>query len=201
MAAVKKAADATGRKICFIGMSLGFYLEAAAREGRAPFDPTEVITAADMDDYDPNELLIVTTGSQVGVAAGVVSGWRRKRKQKEQRWAAGSRPTQGCRLCQLLLLFIPAAFPVPLPRPAPQAEPRAALSLAARDASHLLKLQSSDLILYSAKVIPGNDTRVMQVRGGHVQEIVEGQGREKGRWSWGEAGTGRTALAKGLAPS
>ena len=44
-----------------------------------------------------------------------------------------------------------------------QAEPRAALSLAARDASHLLKLQSSDLILYSAKVIPGNDTRVMQV--------------------------------------
>jgi hypothetical protein len=87
------------------------------------------------------------------------------------------------------------------PRPAAQAEPRAALSLAARDASHLLKLQSSDLILYSAKVIPGNDTRVMQVRGGHVQEIVEGQGREKGRWSWGEAGTGRTALAKGLAPS
>ena len=46
-----------------------------------------------------------------------------------------------------------------------QAEPRAALSLAARDASHLLKLQSSDLILYSAKVIPGNDTRVMQVPG------------------------------------
>lgn len=39
MAAVKKAADASGRKICFIGMSLGFYLEAAAREGRAPFDP------------------------------------------------------------------------------------------------------------------------------------------------------------------
>lgn len=107
MAAVKKAADASGRKICFIGMSLGFYLEAANRVGRAPFDPKEVINAADIDQYDPNELLIVTTGSQ--------------------------------------------------------AEPRAALSLAARDASHLLKLQSSDLILYSAKVIPGNDTRVMQM--------------------------------------
>ncbi|KAL4450117.1 hypothetical protein ABPG77_010786 [Micractinium sp. CCAP 211/92] len=107
MAAVKKAADASGRKICFIGMSLGFYLEAAAREGRAPFDPKDVISAADLDQYDPNELLIVTTGSQ--------------------------------------------------------AEPRAALSLASRDASHLLKLQSSDLVLYSAKVIPGNDTRVMQM--------------------------------------
>lgn len=65
MAAVKKAADASGRKICFIGMSLGFYLEAAARVGRAPFDPKEVIQAADMDQYDPNELLIITTGSQV----------------------------------------------------------------------------------------------------------------------------------------
>lgn len=107
MAAVKKAADASGRKICFIGMSLGFYLEAAHREGRAPFDPKDVISAADMEGYNPNELLIVTTGSQ--------------------------------------------------------AEPRAALSLAARDASHMLKLQPSDLILYSAKVIPGNDTRVMQM--------------------------------------
>ena len=68
MAAVKKAADASGRKICFIGMSLGTYLEAAAREGRAPFDPKEVVTAADMQDYDPNELLIVTTGSQVSRA-------------------------------------------------------------------------------------------------------------------------------------
>jgi mRNA degradation ribonuclease J1/J2 len=75
MAAVKKAADASGRRICFIGMSLNFYLEAAAREGRAPFDPKEVISAADMDGYDPNELLIVTTGSQAGgggVAAMVV---------------------------------------------------------------------------------------------------------------------------------
>lgn len=77
MAAVKKAADASGRKICFIGMSLGFYLEAAHREGRAPFDPKDVISAADMEGYNPNELLIVTTGSQVG--AGWLAGlgrWR-----------------------------------------------------------------------------------------------------------------------------
>ena len=44
-----------------------------------------------------------------------------------------------------------------------QAEERAALSLAARDASHMLKLQPSDLILYSAKVIPGNEPRVTQM--------------------------------------
>ncbi|KAI7836750.1 hypothetical protein COHA_009388 [Chlorella ohadii] len=107
MAAVKKAADASGRKICFIGMSLSHYLEAAQREGRAPFDPKDVIDAADLDDYDPNQLLIVTTGSQ--------------------------------------------------------AEPRAQLTMAAHGLSHQLKLQASDLVLYSAKVIPGNDTRVMQM--------------------------------------
>eukprot|EP00887_Chlorella_sp_A99_P006856 scaffold2.g6856.t1 len=106
-------------QVCFfgVGMALTTYLEAAFREGRAPFDPKELVPQArgarvfyvhgDIDDYDPNQLLIVTTGSQ--------------------------------------------------------AEPRSALSLAAREASHLLRLQPSDLILYSAKVIPGNDTRVMQV--------------------------------------
>lgn len=31
MAAVKKAADASGRKICFIGMSLSHYLEVGQR--------------------------------------------------------------------------------------------------------------------------------------------------------------------------
>ena len=41
-----------------------------------------------------------------------------------------------------------------------QAEPRAALSLAAREQNHALKLDGNDLILYSAKVIPGNETRV-----------------------------------------
>ena len=41
-----------------------------------------------------------------------------------------------------------------------QAEPRAALSLAARSQNHALKLDGNDLILYSAKVIPGNETRV-----------------------------------------
>ena len=62
---MKKAADASGRKIAFIGMSLHHYLEAAAREGRAPFDPRELVPASAIEDCNPNELLIVTTGSQV----------------------------------------------------------------------------------------------------------------------------------------
>lgn len=107
LASVKRAADAAGRKICFIGMSLNTYLEAAMLEGRAPINPKDLVPQSAIDDMDPNELLIVTTGSQ--------------------------------------------------------AEPRAALALAAREASHLLKLRSSDLLLYSAKVIPGNDTRVIQM--------------------------------------
>lgn len=107
LTSMKKAADAAGRKIAFVGTSLFTYLEAAWRDGRAPFDPRTVIQPGELDDYDPNELLIITTGSQ--------------------------------------------------------AEPRAALSLAARDASHILKLRPSDLLLYSAKVIPGNETRVMSM--------------------------------------
>jgi len=107
LASVKKAADAAGRKICFIGMSLNTYLEAAHREGRAPINPKDLVPSSAIDDMDPNELLVVTTGSQ--------------------------------------------------------GEPRAALNLASRDASHLLKLRNSDLLLYSAKIIPGNDTKVVQM--------------------------------------
>ena len=44
-----------------------------------------------------------------------------------------------------------------------QAEPRAALNLASREASPLLKLLPSDLVMYAARVIPGNDPRVMQM--------------------------------------
>jgi mRNA degradation ribonuclease J1/J2 len=67
LASVKAAADAAGRKICFIGMSLTTYLEAAQEEGRAPINPKDIVSQNDMDAMDPNELLIVTTGSQVGM--------------------------------------------------------------------------------------------------------------------------------------
>ena len=65
LSSVKQAADASGRKLCFLGMSLTTYLEAADLEGRAPFDPKELIAPADIDTIDPNELMIVSTGSQV----------------------------------------------------------------------------------------------------------------------------------------
>jgi mRNA degradation ribonuclease J1/J2 len=53
---VKQAADASDRKICFVGQSLNHYLEAAWKDGKAPFDPREVIQAAEVDDYDPNKV-------------------------------------------------------------------------------------------------------------------------------------------------
>lgn len=104
---IKAAADLTGRRLAFVGMSLRTYLEAAFRDGKAPLDPSTLVKAEDMDAYDPKSLLVVTTGSQ--------------------------------------------------------AEPRAALNLASYGGSHALKLSKEDVLLYSAKVIPGNESRVMKM--------------------------------------
>ena len=107
LGALKRAADAAGRRVCFMGMSLHAYLAAAHRVGLAPFDPAELVSAADAESLDPSQLLVVTTGSQ--------------------------------------------------------AEPRAARALAAHGAAPTLKLGADDLVLYSAKVIPGNETRVTEM--------------------------------------
>uniref|UniRef100_A0A7C9ADR5 Myb-like domain-containing protein n=1 Tax=Opuntia streptacantha TaxID=393608 RepID=A0A7C9ADR5_OPUST len=107
LGSVKAAADATGRQLVFVGMSLRTYLDAAFKDGKAPIDPSTLIKAEDMDAYAPKDLLIVTTGSQ--------------------------------------------------------AEPRAALNLASFGSGHSLKLSKEDIILYSAKVIPGNESRVMKM--------------------------------------
>jgi len=60
----QKAADSVGRKICFMGTSLTTYLEAAARNGTAPFDPADLVDPTQIHDMDPKDLLIITTGSQ-----------------------------------------------------------------------------------------------------------------------------------------
>ncbi|EEE57142.1 hypothetical protein OsJ_07047 [Oryza sativa Japonica Group] len=104
---IKAAADLTGRKLVFVGMSLRTYLDAAFRDGKSPIDPSTLVKVEDMDAYAPNDLLVVTTGSQ--------------------------------------------------------AEPRAALNLASFGGSHALKLSKEDVLLYSAKVIPGNESRVMKM--------------------------------------
>ncbi|RDY14092.1 rnj, partial [Mucuna pruriens] len=107
LGSVKAAADLTGRKLVFVGMSLRTYLDAAWKDGKAPIDPSTLVKAEDIDAYAPKDLLIVTTGSQ--------------------------------------------------------AEPRAALNLASYGSSHALKLTKEDVVLYSAKVIPGNESRVMEM--------------------------------------
>ncbi|GFR48814.1 hypothetical protein Agub_g10766 [Astrephomene gubernaculifera] len=104
---VKKAADAAGRKICFVGASLNHYLEAAWRDGRHPFEPRELLLPEHLPHTDPNEVLVVTTGSQ--------------------------------------------------------GEPRAQLAMAAKEASKVLKIMPNDLLLYSAKVIPGNEGKVTEM--------------------------------------
>ncbi|KAF4377869.1 hypothetical protein CsatB_018253 [Cannabis sativa] len=107
LGSVKAAADLTGRKLVFVGMSLRTYLDAAFKDGKAPIDPSSLVKVEDIEAYAPKDLLIVTTGSQ--------------------------------------------------------AEPRAALNLASFGSSHFLKLNKEDLVLYSAKVIPGNESRVMDM--------------------------------------
>ncbi|KAF7833968.1 ribonuclease J-like isoform X1 [Senna tora] len=107
LGSVKAAADLTGRKLVFVGMSLRTYLDAAWKDGQAPIDPSTLVKVEDIDAYAPKDLLIVTTGSQ--------------------------------------------------------AEPRAALNLASYGSSHFFKLTKEDVILYSAKVIPGNESRVMKM--------------------------------------
>lgn len=107
LGSVKAAAELTGRKLVFVGMSLRTYLDAAWKDGQAPFDPSTLVKPEDMDAYAPKDLLVVTTGSQ--------------------------------------------------------AEPRAALNLASFGSSHSLKLNKDDLVLYSARIIPGNETRVMKM--------------------------------------
>ena len=104
---VKAAADASGRKIAFVGMSLSTYLEAAKKAGIAPIDPEELVPAEEIDQVNPSQLIIVTTGSQ--------------------------------------------------------AEPRAQLAQAATGSSRLITLHPDDLLLYSAKMIPGNEKRVMRM--------------------------------------
>ncbi|GKV13805.1 hypothetical protein SLEP1_g24781 [Rubroshorea leprosula] len=107
LGSVKAAADLTGRKLVFVGMSLRTYLDAAWKDGKAPIDPSTLVKVEDIDAYAPKDLIIVTTGSQ--------------------------------------------------------AEPRAALNLASYGGSHSFKLTKEDVILYSAKVIPGNESRVMKM--------------------------------------
>lgn len=45
LGSVKAAADLTGRKLVFVGMSLRTYLDAAWKDGKAPIDPSTLVMA------------------------------------------------------------------------------------------------------------------------------------------------------------
>mmetsp|Transcript_22508 Transcript_22508/g.31489 ORF Transcript_22508/g.31489 Transcript_22508/m.31489 type:complete len:385 (+) Transcript_22508:806-1960(+) len=104
---IKKAAELSDKKICFLGTSLNSYLEAAYFDGRAPFHPTELINEIDLKNIDPGKTIIVTTGSQ--------------------------------------------------------GENRSTLNLSSLDQSPRLSLNPFDTLVYSAKIIPGNDKRVVRM--------------------------------------
>jgi hypothetical protein len=137
-------------------MSLTTYLEAAHREGRAPFDPAELVAQDDINSVDPNKLLIVTTGSQVdlrkrGFAVHSRSSTSPTQTSEEPRClpACG----RSCAWSGSIVFWVhqPVLMAGWLHV---QAEPRAALALASREASPMLRLEKSDLILYSAKASP-----------------------------------------------
>eukprot|EP00252_Welwitschia_mirabilis_P010958 TRINITY_DN2467_c0_g2_i1.p1 TRINITY_DN2467_c0_g2~~TRINITY_DN2467_c0_g2_i1.p1 ORF type:complete len:972 (+),score=187.63 TRINITY_DN2467_c0_g2_i1:36-2918(+) len=64
LSSVQHASELAGRKLVFIGLSLNTYLDSAWKSGKAPFDPSILIKATEMDEYAPKDLVIVTTGSQ-----------------------------------------------------------------------------------------------------------------------------------------
>ncbi len=98
------AAEATGRRLVFAGRSLWAYLRAAAQVGRAPIAPERVLELDAARGLDPDQVLLVTTGSQGERGAAL------------QRAAAGEHPK--------------------------------------------LTIERDDLVLHSARVIPGNDANV-----------------------------------------
>lgn len=61
---VIRAAETAGRKVALLGPSLYCYLEAAHNDGRLWFNPSNLVLPEDIDQCNPDEILIITTGSQ-----------------------------------------------------------------------------------------------------------------------------------------
>lgn len=60
---LKAAADASGRKLAIIGASLYQHAIAARKCGMLTFEVSSLVGEEQVEQYDPNELLIVCTGS------------------------------------------------------------------------------------------------------------------------------------------
>ena len=79
-----------------MGMSLNTYLEAAHNVGMAPFDPRELIAVTDLDAHDPNEVMIVTTGSQVKAGPLTVCAAFMAVQRGQRTCPVAGKPSQVC---------------------------------------------------------------------------------------------------------
>jgi beta-CASP RNase J family ribonuclease len=99
-----QVAKAAGRKLVLCGRSFWKYLEASERFGDAPLRRDEVFDIDELERFEPDEVIVVTTGSQ--------------------------------------------------------GEPRSALARASEGDHEQLVLGRGDLLLHSARIIPGNEGEV-----------------------------------------
>lgn len=107
LAGLVEAAEATGRRLCFVGRSLWSYLECAARVGRAPIAPDRILRDDYLEEVADDEVLVVCTGSQ--------------------------------------------------------GERNASLARAASGDHYKLHIDRGDLVIHSARIIPGNEERTYKM--------------------------------------
>ena len=115
---------------------------------------------ADIEDMDPRKVLIVTTGSQVRMIIQdtpmiiLIKFFQNKSKRKKKLEAFNRLALEavGKISCDFNFRFMTL-----------QAEPRAALNLASQSLSENLVIRPDDMILFSAKAIPGNEKRVQKM--------------------------------------
>ena len=84
------------------GASLNHYLEAAWRDGRAPFDPKELMPTEQLRHANPNE---VGRGGKLEGAVGVGRGGKLEgavglRRGGKQQLSAADRSREGCVWCE-----------------------------------------------------------------------------------------------------
>jgi hypothetical protein len=213
LASVKAAADASGRRVAFVGMSLNTYLEAAARDGRwvcffsffAAARRARARTRSRGRGGGGGGALLFCSPRSLGRPPRAPEPRANqlldplpppphkktprptshkpnpphKQHQHQQNDTNTNNDTthndNNPQTTTNSAPFSPDQLvpPEQLPHLDPskvlvvttgsQAEPKAQLSLASQSLSHNLKVAPSDLVLYSAKVIPGNEGRVTRM--------------------------------------
>ncbi|PNY09359.1 ribonuclease J, partial [Trifolium pratense] len=130
---VKAAADLTGRKLVFVGMSLRTYLEAAWKDGKAPFDPSTLVLSR-------NSVHVASSNHQDGDPTCLTEFLASLFSLPPFSYIVKAEDIDAYAPKDLLIVTTGS-----------QAEPRAALNLASYGSSHAFKLTKEDIVLYSAK--------------------------------------------------